>query len=159
MLLVLALVPLERVLSGANVLSALAEVVSTLHLSEVSHMRAHDGLLGGRTVAPRVDRCRCCGSTLWWCSHRYVPSKVFTTILLFFQTGILGAGELLEQLAHDRVLPTLFLAKLPLTGARHVAVLAFGAFAGAVYASSGADLGIVSKMCASFSLASDRLRH
>lgn len=61
-------------------------------------------------------------------------------------TGILSACELIERLAHDRVLPKSFLKTMPVTGSPYVAVLAFVAFSGALYASAGASLSIVSKM-------------
>lgn len=60
--------------------------------------------------------------------------------------GILSACELLSQLAHDRVIPQAFLRTLPKTGAPYVAVVSFIAFSGALYASAGAELNIVSKM-------------
>ncbi|TFK52934.1 hypothetical protein OE88DRAFT_1656621 [Heliocybe sulcata] len=61
-------------------------------------------------------------------------------------TGIMSACELIERLAHDRVLPKSFLKTMPGTGSPYVAVLAFVAFSGALYASAGASLVIVSKM-------------
>ncbi|KZT26173.1 hypothetical protein NEOLEDRAFT_1177956 [Neolentinus lepideus HHB14362 ss-1] len=61
-------------------------------------------------------------------------------------TGILSACELIERLAHDRVLPKSLLKTMPVTGSPYLAVLAFVAFSGALYASAGASLSIVSKM-------------
>ncbi|KAF9230840.1 amino acid permease-domain-containing protein [Melanogaster broomeanus] len=51
-------------------------------------------------------------------------------------TGIMSACELLAELSHDRVLPRAFVACLPYTGAP-----------GVIYASTGADITVVSKMC------------
>ncbi|KAF7986066.1 hypothetical protein HWV62_41454 [Athelia sp. TMB] len=60
--------------------------------------------------------------------------------------GIFSACEMLEQLAHDRIIPKVFLKTLPRTGAHYVAVLAFIVLSGIIYASSGASLVVVSKM-------------
>ncbi|KAJ7106514.1 amino acid permease-domain-containing protein [Mycena epipterygia] len=108
--LVLATVPLETVLRGANVLSVLAE------------MSAGQWLRTWIVVDAAVVLC---GGVL---------------------TGILSACELFEQLAHDRILPQLFLNVLPLSGAPYISVLAFTAFNAMLYASAGASLAIVSKM-------------
>ncbi|KAG8216086.1 amino acid permease-domain-containing protein [Butyriboletus roseoflavus] len=61
-------------------------------------------------------------------------------------TGTTSACELLAELAHDHVLPRAFLAALPYTGALYVAILSFVCFSGAIYASTGANLIIVSKI-------------
>ncbi|KAH7915894.1 amino acid permease-domain-containing protein [Hygrophoropsis aurantiaca] len=61
-------------------------------------------------------------------------------------TGILSACELLEQLSQDRVLPQVFLRKVPSTGAPHLIILSFIGFSGIIYASTGAQLSIISKM-------------
>ncbi|KAJ7629073.1 amino acid permease-domain-containing protein [Roridomyces roridus] len=60
--------------------------------------------------------------------------------------GILGVCELLKKLAHDRVVPTMFLNPLPLTGAPYVCVLFFMLCNVVMYASSGGSLTIVSNM-------------
>ncbi|KAF8128644.1 amino acid permease-domain-containing protein [Boletus edulis] len=61
-------------------------------------------------------------------------------------TGITSACELLAELAHDHVLPRTFLAVLPYTKALYVSILSFIGFSGAIYASTGANLIVVSKM-------------
>ncbi|KAF9238909.1 amino acid permease-domain-containing protein [Melanogaster broomeanus] len=61
-------------------------------------------------------------------------------------TGIMSACELLAELSHDRVLPRAFVACLPYTGAPYVAVVSFVGFSGVIYASTGADITVVSKM-------------
>lgn len=61
-------------------------------------------------------------------------------------TGILSACELFERLARDRFLPHLFTRRLPATGAPAFSIAAFVAFSYVLYASSGASLGIMSKM-------------
>ena len=60
--------------------------------------------------------------------------------------GIISACELLEQLTRHRVLPQLFLKELPKTKAPYVSVLFFTLFCGALYASAGAKLNVVSQM-------------
>ncbi|KAJ6545327.1 amino acid permease-domain-containing protein [Mycena capillaripes] len=108
--LVLAIVPLERVLSGANVLSVLAEMSAGPWLRKWIVVDAVVVLCGGVLA------------------------------------GILSACELFEQLAHDRIVPQMFLAALPLSGAPHISVLAFTVVSAVLYASSGASLAVVSKM-------------
>ncbi|KAI6026044.1 amino acid permease-domain-containing protein [Pisolithus marmoratus] len=61
-------------------------------------------------------------------------------------TGVLGACELLCELSHDRVLPHIFRASLPFTGAPYISVLCFVGFSIAIYASTGANLTIISEM-------------
>ncbi|KAG7451572.1 AAAP amino acid permease [Guyanagaster necrorhizus] len=61
-------------------------------------------------------------------------------------TGILSACELLEKLTSDRVLPQLFVHPLPFFRSPYVSVLSFSAFSGVIYATTGANLAIVSKM-------------
>lgn len=62
------------------------------------------------------------------------------------QIGVLSACELLERLAHDRVIPEIFLRVMPRTGSSHVSIIAFVGLCAALYASTGASLSIVSKM-------------
>ncbi|KAI6015111.1 amino acid permease-domain-containing protein [Pisolithus orientalis] len=61
-------------------------------------------------------------------------------------TGVLTACELLCELSRDRVLPRIFRAPLPLTGAPYMSVLCFIGFSIAIYASTGANLTIISEM-------------
>lgn len=61
-------------------------------------------------------------------------------------SGILSACELLEQLARDRVVPSIFLKVMPSTGSPYLSVLLIAGFSGAIYASAAASLSIVSKM-------------
>jgi len=61
-------------------------------------------------------------------------------------TGILGACELSERLARDRILPRFFLRTIPITKAPFFAIIWFTVFCGLLYASTGANLAIVSKM-------------
>ncbi|KAI0790136.1 amino acid permease-domain-containing protein [Irpex lacteus] len=110
MLFVLALVPLDTVLSGGNVLSILAETAAGKWLRII-------------TVADAVIVL--CGGVL---------------------NGILSACELFERLARDRLLPQLFRRRLPITDAPAYSILAFFGFSFALYAISGANLSIVSKM-------------
>jgi amino acid transporter len=63
-----------------------------------------------------------------------------------FGVGILSACELLEQLAHHRVIPKIFLRGLPKTKSPYVSVLSFIAFSGVLYASAGANLTVISQM-------------
>lgn len=67
-------------------------------------------------------------------------------LLTSHRVGIASACELLAELAHDHVLPRTFLAALPYTGALYVAIISFVGFSGVIYASTGADLIVVSKM-------------
>lgn len=60
--------------------------------------------------------------------------------------GILSASELLQQLALHRVIPQPFLAIVPRTGSPYISVLAFAAFSGMLYGTSGASLPIISEM-------------
>lgn len=60
--------------------------------------------------------------------------------------GIFSACEMLEQLAHDRIIPKVFLTTLPYTGSHHVAVLAFVVLSATIYGTSGASLSVVSNM-------------
>lgn len=68
------------------------------------------------------------------------------TLLTSRWIGITSACELLAQLAHDHVLPRAFLAAFPYTKALYVSILSFVGFSGAIYASTGANLVVVSKM-------------
>lgn len=145
MLLILALLPLQSILQGANVLSLLAQVVSSPGLP---NPRSRNFIFAGcRTLAPHLGGRGCNHRTLWWCPHWFVKLDPRVQSLTS-AVGILSACELLEQLARDRVIPLAFLNVLPKTGAPHVAILSFVAFSGVLYASAGASLSIVSKMYA-----------
>ncbi|KAJ3557519.1 hypothetical protein NM688_g1433 [Phlebia brevispora] len=109
-LFVLALVPLESALAGANVLSLLSQIAAGKWL---------------RTWIVVDAMVVLCGGVL---------------------TGILGACELFERLARDRLLPQLFLRRLPITHAPGYSIICFATFSYVLYASSGASLPIVSKM-------------
>ncbi|TEB34238.1 amino acid permease [Coprinellus micaceus] len=61
-------------------------------------------------------------------------------------TGILSACELLEQLSRHRVLPSFFLKLTSHTKAPYVSVFTFAAFCALIYATTGANLGVVSEM-------------
>ncbi|KAH8829237.1 amino acid permease-domain-containing protein [Flagelloscypha sp. PMI_526] len=63
-------------------------------------------------------------------------------------TGIISACELFEQLAHDRVVPSFFFRSLPLTGSPYLSIGFFSGFTMLLYATSRADLNVVSKMFA-----------
>ena len=76
-------------------------------------------------------------STLWLAS---LP------LLMSHRVGIASACKLLAKLARDHVLPRASLAAPPYTKALYAAVLSFVGFSGAIYASTGADLIVVSKM-------------
>lgn len=90
---------------------------------------------------------RCCRPLRSGC-HGYVGSAPFEIgpILRGSHGGVFSACELLEQLAHDRVIPDMFLQVLPRSGSLYVSLLAFIAFCAALYASTGASLSIVSKI-------------
>ncbi|KAJ7613541.1 AAAP amino acid permease [Roridomyces roridus] len=60
--------------------------------------------------------------------------------------GILGVCELLKKLAHDRVVPEIFLHPMPVTGAPYVCVLFFMLCNVVMYGSSGGSLTVVSNM-------------
>ncbi|KAK7040709.1 hypothetical protein VNI00_009615 [Paramarasmius palmivorus] len=109
-LLSLAIVPLDTILQGANVLSVLAE------------------LSAGRWLR------------IW------IAADAVFVLCGGVLTGILSACELFEQLAHDRILPNLFLRALPITKAPFVSVLSFVGFCAVIYSSTSASLTIVSKM-------------
>ena len=66
-------------------------------------------------------------------------------------TGIVSASALCERLARDRIIPQVMLYRLPVTGARFVAILAFVALCAVLYASSGANLQILYAVYACFS--------
>ncbi|KAJ7052838.1 AAAP amino acid permease [Mycena amicta] len=61
-------------------------------------------------------------------------------------SGILSACQLFEQLARDRILPTVFLSTLPLTDAPHVSILAITLLNAAFYGSAAMSVSVVSKM-------------
>ena len=61
-------------------------------------------------------------------------------------TGIVSACELLDQLALHRVLPSIFLRFIPLTGSPYISVLSFMTFSMMLYASAGASLTVISGM-------------
>ncbi|KAJ7158011.1 amino acid permease-domain-containing protein [Mycena crocata] len=107
---VLAVVPLETVLHGANVLSLLAQSSAGSWLRKWIVVDAAIVLCGG------------------------------------VLTGILSACELFERLAHDRVVPQVFLNLLPLSGAPYVSVLIITAVNLLLYATAGASLPILSRL-------------
>ena len=61
----------------------------------------------------------------------------------------MSACELFAELAYDRVIPHVFLATLPATGAPYITVISFTAFSLLIYASTGANLIVISQMCVS----------
>ncbi|KAG1859294.1 amino acid permease-domain-containing protein [Suillus subluteus] len=110
MLLVVALLPLDVVENGNNILSLLAQKVA------------------GR-----------------WLRIMVVVDAV-VVLCAGVLTGILSACELLIKLSCDRVLPRVFLATVPATGAPYVTVVSFIAFSALIYAGTGANLIVVSQM-------------
>lgn len=110
MLLVYALLPSQTILSGANVLSVLAEVAVGRPMRIVVVVDCLLVLAGG-VFAGLVTGCR-----------------------------------LVESLAHERVLPQLFLHPLPVTGTAYMPVGLFFVTSIAIYASSGFSLPTVSTM-------------
>lgn len=85
-----------------------------------------------------------CGGVLTGMS----PQDVFWTWLISCTyAGILSACELLEQLTLDRMIPKSFSRTMPVTNSPYISVISFIAFSAAIYASTGAQLSIVSKMC------------
>ncbi|KAG2134799.1 amino acid permease-domain-containing protein [Suillus clintonianus] len=110
MLLVVALLPLDVVGSGNNILSLLAQRVAGRWLRIIVVVDAVVVLCAG------------------------------------VLTGILSACELFVKLSCDRVIPRVFLATMPVTGAPYVTVFSFIAFSALIYASTGADLIVVSQM-------------
>ncbi|KAF9260746.1 AAAP amino acid permease [Marasmius fiardii PR-910] len=109
-LLSLALIPLETILGGANVLSVLAEM--------------------------------CVGKWL----RIWIVVDAMIVLCGGVLTGILSACELFAQLAHDRILPRFVLRGFPLSGAPYISVISFIGFCGIIYATTGANLSVVSKM-------------
>ncbi|KAJ7510645.1 amino acid permease-domain-containing protein [Mycena galericulata] len=93
--LVLATMPLETVLGGANVLSVLAEVL-----------------------------------------RNWIVVEAVVVLCSGVSTGILSACELFKQLAHDRILPQLFLKALPFSGAPYLSISAFSLFNAMLYSTS-----------------------
>ena len=85
-----------------------------------------------------------CGGVLTG-EARYTPWLLLCWCLIGI-LGIASACELLAELAHDHVLPRTFLAALPYTRALYVAIISFVCFSGAIYASTGANLIVISKM-------------
>ncbi|KAF7291283.1 AAAP amino acid permease [Mycena indigotica] len=61
-------------------------------------------------------------------------------------TGILSACQLCEQLAKDRILPSMFFSTLPFTQAPYVSIILFTILCAAFYASGGMSTTVVSKM-------------
>ncbi|KAJ3877659.1 AAAP amino acid permease [Lentinula edodes] len=110
MTLVLAIVPLESILQGDNILSLLAEKTIGKGMRSFIVVNAIIVLCGG------------------------------------VLTGILSACELLEQLTLDRMIPKSFSRTMPVTNSPYISVISFIAFSAAIYASTGAQLSIVSKM-------------
>ncbi|QRV74785.1 amino acid permease [Ceratobasidium sp. AG-Ba] len=110
MLLVYALLPSETILSGANVLSVLAEVAIGRPLRLLVVVDCVLVLAGG----------------------------VFA--------GVVTGCRLVESLAHEHVLPAVFLNPLPITGTAYVTVGSFLTLAIVVYASSSFSLVTVSTM-------------
>ncbi|KAG2058114.1 hypothetical protein BDR06DRAFT_1018740 [Suillus hirtellus] len=112
MLLVMALLPLDVIESGNNILSLLAQKVA------------------GR-----------------WLRIMVVVDAV-VVLCAGVLTGILSACELLVKLSCDLILPRVFLSTVPATGAPYVAVISFIAFSALIYASTGANLTVISQMFA-----------
>ncbi|KDN50796.1 hypothetical protein RSAG8_01294, partial [Rhizoctonia solani AG-8 WAC10335] len=110
MLFVYALLPSETILSGANVLSVLAEVAIGRPMRTVIVVDCLLVLSGG----------------------------VFA--------GLVTGSRLVESLACERVLPQIFLRQLPITGTAYMPVLSFFVLCLAVYASSAFSLATVSTM-------------
>jgi hypothetical protein len=63
-----------------------------------------------------------------------------------FCIGVLGACELFDRLARDRLIPQLFTRRLPITNAAAYSICAFTTISFALYAITGASIVIVSKM-------------
>lgn len=70
MLFLLALVPLDTILGGANVLSVLATVVCIHCYAVIIIILIR--VLGRGKVAANLGGCRCCSGSLWGSSHRCV---------------------------------------------------------------------------------------
>lgn len=104
------------------------------------------------TVSRSLDEVMDCHRRIhrpiWRSPHWSVPPffRIIYWLNLFYCKGILSACELLEQLAHDRVIPRLFLKPFPVTGSLYVSVLMFMAFSGLLYGSAGANLVVISQM-------------
>lgn len=101
-----------------------------------------------RKVAQNMDRDRRHRGALWRRADGQASLILCMCDFLIIVIGILSACELFEQLAHDRVIPAVFLTELPMTGSPVVSVLSFIAFSGLIYASTGASVTIMSEMYA-----------
>lgn len=147
MLLLLAVAPVNEILSGANVLSLLAEKVyfGSIHTSLANLPII--SCLDCWSLATDMGRGRRDHRSLWWRSHRCdsLHSCIDVESKAVF-IGILSACELFQQLSQDRVIPTFFLRVLPLTGSPYVSVLTFAGFSGLIYATTGANLVVISEM-------------
>lgn len=88
---------------------------------------------------------------MWWSLDWYVLLFVYAVENEFVGhlLGIISACELLDQLAHHRVLPGFFLNELHMTKAPYVSILFFVFFCGVLYASASAELNVVSQMSVS----------
>ncbi|KAG6337018.1 hypothetical protein ID866_2078 [Astraeus odoratus] len=127
-LLVLASLPIQDAARG-NVLSILAEKVPAPSLF----------VKKGRTDILEQVAGR-------WLRIWVALDAVIKSLKERADIGIISACELLCELSRDRVLPHAFRAQFPLTGAPYLAILSFVTFSAAIYASTGANLAIISAM-------------
>ncbi|KLO06622.1 hypothetical protein SCHPADRAFT_923138 [Schizopora paradoxa] len=112
MLLVLAILPIQTVNGGLNVLSILAQETGGEWLR----------------ILVIIDAC-----------------VVLSAGVL---TGILSACALCERLANDKIIPGVFLFRMPYTDAQIVAITAFVLLSGVLYGSAGANQRIISSVFA-----------
>ncbi|KAJ4483760.1 AAAP amino acid permease [Lentinula aciculospora] len=107
-------------------------VLATIPLENILQGNNILSLLAEKAIGPRF--------------RTYIAVNAIIVLCGGVLTGILGACELLEQLTLDRLIPKSFSRGLPLTNAPYISVLSFIAFSGIIYASTGAQSSIVSKM-------------
>ncbi|KAJ7508836.1 amino acid permease-domain-containing protein [Mycena galericulata] len=98
-------------------------------------------LLGGADVLSALAQV-----TAGQWMRRWVVADAIVVLSGGVLIGILGVCELFRKLAHDRIVPHIFLNALRLTDAPYVSVLAFGVCNVVMYGCAGGSLAIVSKM-------------
>lgn len=147
MLLVLAVVPLDVILSGANVLSALGQMVSQILLAFLCCSR-----YGLKASGMWLRIFVVVDAVIVLCGGVLTGAIAFTLEVekVDSWTGILATCELFGQLAQDRALPKAFLKLLPVTGAPYVSIFVFTGLCAVLYASAAGRLDVVSQMSVRF---------
>lgn len=129
MLLVYAIIPNSEILSGANVLSILAERVGGRWLRVVTVVDAILVLAGG-VLTGLFTVCGLLERLARYALETFIRSIVCTN----------------RSVHRDRVLPPVFLRKLPVTNAPYASLVSFIALSVALYASCGFSLSTASSL-------------